>query len=147
MRICSLYGKIAQSKDNKITGTVLCALIRDNKIEGYICFDEREKEFFVRAENARARGGKMIFTTCGKIPANCRKLHFGLPVFSHLGELIGKLCDIEVTGGDIKYAVCGRKKIPTEKIILGGAAAIVGENYSAETCAKDMFISALTNRT
>lgn len=146
MKLSGLYGKkIADTKDKK-RGVILAVSCVKNTIEGYICFDEQEKEFFASAKNSHTFGDLVSFESLGKENENSFRLRLGLPVYTKQGKFLGRLSDCVILGGKLTYALCGSKKIPFENLIIGDAIIVDDGKENSELYAKNMFINAVCNQ-
>lgn len=155
MKVSQLYGKRIESADKKTHGVILGVSCAENVIEGYICFDEQENEFFASAVGARNLKDKVTFKKLGKENKCSYRLRLGLPVYSQSGKLLGSLSDCTVKGGKLTAIFCKNKKYPisrlniSDAVIVKSAAKRPTQNgaetnkQNVEIAAKDMFIRAI----
>ena len=146
MKISRLYGTQIESKDKKIRGHILGITCVNNTIDGYICCNERQKEFFARGENCTFKKGVLRFDQTGKRAENSEILRLNRAVFAKNGKFVGVLQDCTVQGNVIASATVSKRKIPFNRIIVGDVFILDDEIAGAEIAAKDMFIDALTRR-
>lgn len=153
MKVSQLYGKRIESADKKTHGVILAISCAENAIEGYICFDEQENEFFASASGARNLKDKVTFKKCGRERKNAYRLRLGLPVYSQEGKFLGNLSDCTVKGGKLSAVMCRTKKYPVSRLSISDAvilkappAAKTAKDTDAadiDVVAKDMFIGAI----
>lgn len=156
MKVSQLYGKRIESADKKTHGVILAVSCAGNTVEGYICFDEQENEFFASAAGSRNLKDKVTFLHCGAEGKNAYRLRLGLPVYSHGGKFLGNLSDCTVKGGRLFSVTCKAKKYPVSRISISDAVILdtetkalkaapqsVPRDGEAELAAKDMFIQAI----
>ena len=146
MKASKLYGMKIESQDKKIRGHILGISCVKNKIEGYICCNERQKEFFVPSGNAAFRGGVMRFSDTAKKGGDGAFLRLGRAVFAKNGKYCGVLEDCTIQESAVTFATVSRRKIPFERIIVGDVFILEDENLSAELAAKNMFIDAVCSQ-
>lgn len=148
MKLSRLYGTVIESEDEKKRGTVLGACCANGKISGYICFDERENEFFVQSQSVKVKRGRTTFLKTVDGPAG-KVIKLGVAVFSDCGEYLGALADVTVRGAKPVCADVGKNTYPFERLIFGDVIILKSENHiktCAEVAAKDMFIEAMCGR-
>ncbi len=157
MKVSQLYGKRIESADKKTHGVILAISCAENAIEGYICFDEQENEFFASAVGSRNLKDKVTFKNGGKEGKNAYRLRLGLPVFSQDGKFLGNLSDCTVKGGKLSSVCCKAKQYPVSRLSISDAVIIKSapaartaaakaaeaDNAKVEIAAKDMFIRAI----
>ncbi|MGN0805830.1 MAG: hypothetical protein ACI4MC_02220 [Candidatus Coproplasma sp.] len=145
MKISNLYGKRIESEDKKRCGVIMAICCAENVIDGYICFDEDEKEFFASACGTRVLKDKVTFTKLGKEKKNSFRLRLGVPVFSQEGKHVGNVTDCSVMGGKLCTVFIKNKKYSAEEVCVSDAVIIKPSagKAEAERAAKDMFIGAL----
>lgn len=144
MKISNLYGRKITCEDGKRSGTVMTVYHLNGKLDGCICFDEDEKEFFAHGVCVK-KSGEITFCRTGKKSTGAIPLRLGIPVYGTTGKYLGNASDFCYKGNRLcTVAVNGRR------YSLGGAivydAVILREKTArtdAERAAKDMFISAL----
>lgn len=144
MKISGLYGKRAQSADKKISGTILGISCIGDRIEGYICCDESEREFFALSEGARCGKDVMRFEKTGKESGKGFRLRLGLPVYSCKGKFLGNVEECTATGNKLTLVRCKKTQYPFSKMTFGDVVILkCGDTDCAQDEAKDMFISAI----
>jgi len=143
MNLSCLFGKEIISTDEKIKGRVLSVCIKENEIEGYICFDEREREFFAEAKGAKICGEQLLFERAQKVGRGRNKIRLGLPVYSSVGKFLGLLTDVNFCRSRISFIKVGKTKYPCSRVTFGDGVIIKDEYSIAEAKAKDMFIGAV----
>lgn len=143
MKASQLYGNKIEQSGGKINGYILAISCAEDKIEGYICCDERENEFFAESAGLIYRGDKFLFKIKGKENKNCYRLRLGQAAFSDGGKFLGFIDDFIFKGDRIAFALIGRKKYAYSRLTLGDAVIVKTADKEAETAAKDMFISAI----
>ncbi len=145
MKISNLYGKIIESEDKKTHGVIMAISCAKNVIDGYICFDEQEIEFYACAKDARILKDKVTFCQFGKEQKNAYRLRLGLPVYTQEGRFLGSVTDCSVMGGKIAAIFCKNKKYPADRLSISDAVIVKSPASSAdiELAAKNMFIGAL----
>lgn len=145
MKISKLYGKKIQSADGKLSGVVMAISCNKNVIDGYICFDQDEKEFFAKAAGAKILKDKVIFSELGYEGKNSFRLRLGLPVFTQGGKHLGFVTECSVTGGKLNAVFIKNKKYSASQIRVLDAVIVKEpiDKTQAELAAKNMFIGAL----
>ncbi|MGN1061126.1 MAG: hypothetical protein ACI4QN_05275 [Candidatus Coproplasma sp.] len=145
MKISKLYGKRIESEDKKTHGVIMAISCAKNVIEGYICFDEDEKEFFVSAVGTRVLKDKVTFKYLGKEKKTAFRLRLGVPVFTQEGKYLGNVTDSSVMGGRLCAVFIKNKKYSAEEVCVSDAVIIKPPASKAEIelAAKNMFIGAL----
>ncbi len=146
MKASQLYGMKIESEDKKIRGNILGISCVKDRIEGYICCNERQKEFFALSDCATCRNGVVKFKETGRQDKNGVNLRLGRAVYAKNGKFCGILDDCTVKDNVITFATVAKRKIPFNRIIVGDVFILEDENLSAELAAKDMFIDALCGR-
>ncbi len=143
MKISGLYGKRAISSDKKLSGTILGISCIGDKIEGFICCDESEREFFALSEGARCGKDIMRFEKTGKESGKGFRLRLGLPVYTSSGKFLGNLEECTARGNVIIGVRCKKTQYPFGKLAFGDVVILKCEEDCAKDEAKDMFISAI----
>lgn len=146
MKLSQLYGTQIESKDKKIRGYILGITCVKDTIDGYICCNERQKQFFARGENCTLKKGVLRFDETGKRAENSAILRLNRAVFAKNGKFVGILQDCTVQKNNIVSATVSRRKIPFKRIIVGDVFILDDDNTGAEIAAKDMFIDAFCRR-
>lgn len=145
MKISNLYGKRIESEDKKKHGVIMAISCADNLIDGYICFDEDEKEFFAQADGGKVLKDRVTFSKVGKENKNSFRLRLGIPAYSYEGRFLGNVSDYSVVGGRLNVVFIANKRFSTKNINVSDAIIIKPstQKTQAEIAAKDMFLSAL----
>ncbi|MGN0804728.1 MAG: hypothetical protein ACI4MS_05040 [Candidatus Coproplasma sp.] len=143
MKISQLYGKKITATNNAKQGVIFAVSCHKKAIDGYICFDENEKEFFANAKNSHITGDVVTFENLGKESKDSFRLRLGLPVYNQDGKFLGNLCDCIIKGGVITGAVCGNKRLPFCDLTFGDAVILKDTRTQSELIAKNMFINAV----
>ncbi|MGN0812915.1 MAG: hypothetical protein ACI4MQ_05375 [Candidatus Coproplasma sp.] len=149
MKISTLFGKIIESEDKKKHGVIMAISCAKNVIEGYICFDENEKEFFVSASGTRVLKDKVIFKWLSREEKTSSRLRLGVPAFSQDGKFLGNVTDYSAVSGRICAVFICNKKYSAENLSVSDAVIVKQivkqsvEKLQTEIAAKDMFINAL----
>lgn len=145
MKISTLFGKKIESEDRKRCGVIMAISCNKNVIEGYICFDENEKEFFASAYGAKVLKDKVTFKWISREEKTSSRLRLGVPAFSLDGKYLGNVCDYSAIKNKLCAVFIDNKRYPTESLSISDAV-IVKPSYTkvqAEIAAKDMFIGVL----
>lgn len=147
MKISNLYGKKIESEDKKTHGVIMAISCAKNEIDGYICFDQDEKEFFVSAAGTKILRDKVTFKRLGKRQKGAFNLRLGLPVFHEHGKFVGTVTDCSVMGGKLAAVFCNNKRFNADTLSIGDAVIIKAQpdKKEVELAAKDMFINAMCN--
>ncbi|MGN1104784.1 MAG: hypothetical protein ACI4QI_07945 [Candidatus Coproplasma sp.] len=147
MKISSLFGKKIESADKNKHGVIMAISCAKNTIEGYICFDENEKEFFASAYGAKVLKDKVTFKWISREESTSSRLRLGVPAFSSEGKYLGKVADYSAVSGRICSVFIGNKKFSAENLSISDAVIVKPslQKTQAEIAAKDMFIGALCN--
>ncbi|MGN0824194.1 MAG: hypothetical protein ACI4MB_03910 [Candidatus Coproplasma sp.] len=145
MKISKLYGKKIQSEDKKIQGVIMAISCNKNVIEGYICFDEDEKEFFAKAVGTKFLKDKVVFNELGYEGKNSFRLRLGVPAFTKEGKHLGFITECSVMGGKLSAVFIKNKKYSAGQISVLDAVIVEEpiDKTQAELAAKNMFIGAL----
>lgn len=145
MKISQLYGKKIEGADKKRCGYILGISCIGDKIEGYICCNERESEFFAAWADVRFAGdGAMVLKT-GKENKKASRLRLGQAVYSEEGKFLGHTEDFTAKGERLTCAHVGKKKYAFNRLILGDVIILKSDRAVAEIAAKDLFIGAICN--
>ena len=145
MKISQLYGKKIESSNKKKCGYILGISHTGDRIDGYICCNESENEFFADSSAARFIGDRAIVLKTDKAAKRGARLKLGHAVYSEDGKFLGHVEDYTVKGNKIIYAHVGRRKLDFGRLSFGDVAILKNSHTQAEVAAKDMFISALCN--
>lgn len=145
MKISNLYGKKIVSEDKKKNGVIMAISCVNGAIEGYICFDENEKEFFALSQGVRVLKDKATFKHLGEESKKSFRLRLGIPAFTQEGKYLGNVSDFSVIGGRLCATYIGNKKYPADNLFVSDAVIIKppAQKMQAEIAAKDMFIGVL----
>lgn len=147
MKASQLFGITVLGKDKKKRGYVLAVSCAGNKIEGYVCCDESENEFFAESAGVKFTQESMHFSITGKENKNCRRLRLGRAVYTQDGKFLGCAEDFIIKGDRITHAQVGKRKIPFEKLTCGDVYILSDERTRAEIAAKDMLIDNILSAT
>ena len=145
MKISSLFGKKIESEDKTRHGVIMAISCNNNVIEGYICFDENEKEFFASAHGTKVLKDKVTFKWLSREEKTSTRLRLGVPAFSSDGKYLGNVCDYSAVSGTICAVIIGNKKYTAENLSISDAVIVKqsAKNLQTEIAAKDMFIGAI----
>lgn len=145
MKASQLFGIPIKCKNAEKEGYIMAISRVGDRIEGYICCDERETEFFAESAGAKIRDGKMYAANTGKRSKESLKLKLGQPVFGEDGKYLGRVDDFTVTANRLTGAQVGRRKYPFARLTIGDAVILKNDRARTEIAAKDMFIDAITS--
>lgn len=145
MKATQIFCTEISSGDNKKRGYILAVSCVKNAIEGYICCDEHENEFFAESAGVKFSNGKATFLITGKENKKGYRLRLGQPLFTDGGKFLGRIDDFTIKGNRIISAHVGKRKFAFERLIFGDVIILKSENVFAEIAAKDMFIGAMLN--
>ncbi|MCM1439097.1 MAG: hypothetical protein NC131_07820 [Roseburia sp.] len=145
MKASQIFCTEISSKDKKKRGYVLAVSCVKDMIEGYICCNENETEFFAESAGCQFSGGAAIFSVTGKENKKGYRLKLGIPVFSEAGKFLGQIDDYTIKDNRIVYANSCKRKFPFNRLILGDVAILKSGDTETEIVAKDMFIDAIIN--
>ncbi|MDE7087409.1 MAG: PRC-barrel domain-containing protein [Clostridia bacterium] len=143
MKASQIYGTKIESADGKTKGYILGISCAEDKIEGYICCNQQENEFFAESAGVKFSEEKITFTLTGKENKNCYRLRLGRAVYTESGKFVGNVEDFVFKGDRITCALIGKRKYPFHRLVIGDAVILKSETDGLETTAKDMFISAI----
>lgn len=143
MKASEIFCKKIAGKDKKIRGYILSISCVKDMIEGYICCDERENEFFAESAGTKFSSDKATFLITGKENKKGYRLKLGVPLYSAGGKFLGYVDDYTIKGNRIVFAHMGKRKYSFTRLALGDVAILKSDNVSAEIAAKDMFIGAI----
>lgn len=139
MKLSKLYGMQIASENKKIRGYILGITCVGDKIDGFICCDQSENEFFAKAENFRIRGESAVFSSTDTPAENSYSLRLGRAAYDESGKFIGQLDDCLFKGDVIETACIARKKYAFSSLAVGDIVIL----KSGEVAAKDMFIDVI----
>ena len=145
MKASQLFGIQIECKSADTEGYIMAVSRVEDKIEGYICCNERENEFFAASAGAKIKDGKMCAAKIGKRSKDSRNLKLGQPVYSEDGKFLGHVDDFIVNANRLTGAQVGRRKYPFERLAIGDVIILKNDNTRTEIAAKDMFIGAITS--
>lgn len=143
MKLSQLYGKMITDESGRVRGTILGVCFKDGRIDGVMCCDERENDFFVQGDDATFKGEEITMTRKRKTPKNAEQLRLGRAVYSDDGKFLGYMEDVTLQGKQLKHACVGRKKYDFSRLSLGDVVIVKSEAAKAELAAKNLFISAV----
>ncbi|MCM1545912.1 MAG: hypothetical protein NC033_02640 [Clostridiales bacterium] len=143
MKASQIFCMRIASENKKKRGYILAVSCVKDMIEGYICCDERENEFFAESAGVKFAGGEATFLLTGKENKKGYRLRLGQPLYSSGGKFLGYIDDYTVKGSRIVFAHSGKRKFPFSRLIVGDVVILRDEAAFAEIVAKDMFIGAL----
>lgn len=143
MKVSEIYGKPVERIDGKKRGYILGISRAGDRIEGYICCNENETEFFAAHDTARFKGEIAIVSKTGKPTKRGDGLKLGYAVYTENGKFLGHVDDYTVKKDRILYAHVGKRKIRFNSLSFGDVAIVKSAEPVAEIAAKDMFIDAL----
>lgn len=139
MKLSKLYGMQIASEDKKTRGYILGITCAGDKIDGYICCDQSENEFYAKAENLKFRGESAVFSSTGNPAENAYALRLGRAAYDESGKFLGLLEDCLFKGDRIETACIARKKYSFSSLAVGDIVIL----KSGEVAAKDMFIDVI----
>lgn len=131
------------SEDKKKRGYILAISCVKDMVEGYICCDERENEFFSESAGTKFSGDAATFSVTGKENKKGYRLKLGVPLYSDAGKFLGYIDDFTFKGNRIVFAHSGKRKFTFNRLVLNDVAILKSDDRSAEIAAKDMFIGAI----
>lgn len=143
MKASEIFCTEIAGKDKKKRGYILAISCVNDMIEGYICCDERENEFFAESAGVRFLSGFATYSVTGKENKKGYRLKLGVPLYSDDGRFLGHIDDFTFKGNRIIFAHVGRRKFAFDKLALSDVAILKSNYPSAEIAAKDMFIGAI----
>ncbi|MGN1373531.1 MAG: hypothetical protein ACI4VK_05775 [Candidatus Coproplasma sp.] len=145
MKISNLFGKKIESEDKSKHGVIMAISYDKNAVDGYICFDENEKEFFASAIGAKVLKDKVTFKWLSREEKTAYRLRLGVPAFSVDGKYLGNVTDYSAVSGRICSVFIGNKKYSAESLSISDAVIVkqTEERLKTEISAKDMFIGVL----
>lgn len=144
MKISNLYGRKIFCEDGKRSGTIMAIYQLNCKLDGYLCFDGDEKEFFTPDVHVK-KSGKTTFCDTGKISTGATPLRLGIPVYAPTGKFLGKASDFCRKGNKLCTVIANEKRYSLDGASVGDAVILREKTTraDAERAAKDMFITAL----
>ena len=143
MKASQIFCMQIASEDKKKRGYILAISCVKDMIEGYICCDERENEFFAESAGAKFSDGSVTFLVTGKENKKGYRLRLGQPLYSDGGKYLGQIDDFTIKSNRIVSAHSGKRKFAFDKLVLNDVAILKSGDYSTEIAAKDMFIGAM----
>ncbi len=147
MKASEIFCKPVVCEDKKRRGYILGISCVEDLIEGYICCNERENEFFAESFGVKFTDESAVIIKVGKQSKRGVRLKLGYPLYSEAGKFLGHVEDFTVKGNKIVWAHVGKRKYPFTRLTLGDVAVLKSARADAETAAKDMFIDALCSPT
>lgn len=145
MKATRIFCMQIASEDKKKRGYIMAVSCVKNMIEGYICCDERENEFFAESAGVKFSENSATFLLTGKENKKGYRLRLGLPLYTDDGKYLGLIEEFTIKGNRIVSAHVGKRKFAFERLIFGDVVILKSENVFAEIAAKDMFIGAMLN--
>lgn len=145
MKASQLFGIQIKCESGEKEGYIMAISRVEDKIEGYICCNDRETEFFAASAGAKIKNGKMFAVKTGKRDRNSRNLKLGQPVYSEEGKFLGHVDDFTVTSNRLTGAQVGHRKFPFDRLAIGDVVIVRNDRTRTEIAAKDMFIGAITS--
>ena len=143
MKASQIFCMNIASEDKKKRGYILAISCVKDMIEGYICCDERENEFFAESAGTKFSNGAATFLLTGKENKKGYRLKLGVPLYSDCGKFLGHIDDFTFKGNRIAFAHVEKRKFAFDRLVLSDVAILKSDNLSAEIAAKDMFIGAI----
>lgn len=145
MKASEIYCMKISGKDKKTRGYILSISCVKDMIEGYICCDERENEFFAESAGVKFSNNAAIFSVTGRENKKGYRLKLGVPLYSDSGKFLGYIDDFTFKGNRIASAHVGKRKFAFDRLVLNDVAILKSDSVSVEIAAKDMFIGAMLN--
>lgn len=149
MKASKIYCRQIENADRTVCGYILNILHSGNVIEGYICCNERESEFFASGKSVKFSSENSAYLSASPKTAKAKKsaarLKLGCPLYSENGKFLGHIDDYTIVSDRITYAHIKNRKYPFGRIALGDVAILKNEKPLAEIAAKDLFIDAMVN--
>lgn len=144
MKVSNLLGTEILSEDKKMRVTVMSVCHAKNEIEGYICFNERQNEFFIERLYI-SKNKQVYFKEAKKAKAKQGKLRLGLPAYTHQGKYLGRVEDYFICGTRLSKVKINSRQYDADCVSVGNAAIVndTAAKAQAEIAAKDMFIANL----
>ena len=143
MKASQIFCMQIASEDKKKRGYVLAVSCVKDMIEGYICCDERENEFFAESAGTKFSNGSATFLLTGKENKKGYRLRLGQPLYTDNGRFLGHVDDFTIKGNRITFAHSGKRKFAFDRLVFNDVAILKSDGASAEIAAKDMFIGAI----
>ena len=145
MKASQLFGIQIKCKNGENEGYIMAISRVEDKIEGYICCNEQENEFFASSAGAKINGGLLCAVKTGKRSKGSRNLKLGQPVYGEDGKFIGYVDDYNINASRITGAQVGRRKFSFDRLTIGDVVIVKNDKTRTEIAAKDMFIGAITS--
>ncbi len=143
MKASQIFCTNISSKDKKKRGYIMSVSCVKDMIEGYICCNEHENEFFAESAGCEFSGGAATFLVTGKENKKGYRLKLGIPLYSSDGKFLGLIDDFTIKSNRLIFAHSGKRKFAFERLVIGDVAILKDDGVSAEIAAKDMLIGAL----
>lgn len=143
MKASQIFCTNISSKDKKKRGYIMSVSCVKDMIEGYICCNEHENEFFAESAGCEFSNGAATFLVTGKENKKGYRLKLGIPLYSDSGKFLGHIDDFTVKNNRLLYAHSGKRKFAFDRLIIGDVAILKNDVAQAEIAAKDMLIGAL----
>lgn len=147
MKASQIFCTRISSKDKKKRGYIMSVSCVKDMIEGYICCNEQEKEFFAESAGCEFSNGAATFLVTGKENKKGYRLKLGLPLYSETGKFSGHIDDFTIKNNRILFAHVGKRRFAFDRLTIGDVAILKNEELTTEIAAKDMFIGAILSPT
>lgn len=143
MKASQIFCTNISSKDKKKRGYVMSVSCVKEMVEGYVCCNEQENEFFAESAGCEFSGGAATFLLTGKENKKGYRLKLGIPLYSNEGKFLGLIDDFTIKNNRLVFAHSGKRKFAFDRLIIGDVAILKNDDVTAEIAAKDLFIDAL----
>ncbi|MDE6850840.1 MAG: hypothetical protein K2J54_05900 [Clostridia bacterium] len=143
MKASQIFCTNISSKDKKKRGYIMSVSCVKDMIEGYICCNENENEFFAESAGCEFSGGAATFLVTGKENKKGYRLKLGIPLYSDAGKFLGHIDDFTIKNNRLVFAHSGKRKFAFDRLVIGDVAILGRDGASVEIAAKDMIIGAL----
>lgn len=145
MKASQLFGIQIKCESAQKEGYIMAISRVEDRIEGYICCNQQETEFFAASAGSKMKDGKLCAVKTGKRSKTSRNLKLGQPVYSEDGKFLGHVDDYDVTANRLTGALVGRRKFSFDRLTIGDVVIVRSDKTRTEIAAKDMFIGAITS--
>lgn len=143
MKASQIFCMPISSEDKKKRGYILAISCVKDTVEGYICCNEHENEFFAESAGAKFLNSSATFLLTGKENKKGYRLRLGQPLYSDGGRFLGHVDDFTLRGNRIVCAHVGKRKFAFDRLAISDVAILKNDEFSVEIAAKDMFIGAI----
>ena len=140
MKLSQIFGIPTASRDGKTSGYVISVIRHNDVIEGYICCNERETEFFADGKDIIIHKDTLYFKETSKVPKDGKKIRLGYPVYSHQGKFLGHVDDFIIKNDRITHMTVGKKKYAFNGLEIGDVVIVSDARAKTDLVAKDMLI-------